>query len=53
MCKQQVKTQQIKREKQISKPQLKTKSALPLTGILTSVTVVVLLILFFLLRKRK
>lgn len=53
LCKQQVKAQQIKREKQITKPQVKAKSTLPLTGILTSVTVVVLLILFFLLRKRK
>ncbi len=50
LCKQKVKDQQMKREKQTVKPQKKVENKLPFTGIF--ITVVILLIAFFLLRKQ-
>jgi tetratricopeptide (TPR) repeat protein len=53
LCKQQVKDQQIKKEKQIAKPQVKAEGILPFISLLIFVTVVIVLILFFMFRKRK
>lgn len=53
LCKQQIKDQQIKRDKQINKPQAKAETTSSFAGVFISISVVILLMIFFLLRKRK